>query len=99
MKKPGKKVAALLCAFLLAVGPVRAAGLPPLEKAVGLLRVDIFREEEKRYDPAEVRQGALRCPTGWKEGPLPGKGGSPGLPIPIHLDAQGLGQSGVVRYF
>ena len=32
------------------------------------------------------------CPTGWKEGPLPGKGGSPGLPIPIHMDAQGLGQ-------
>ncbi len=59
MKKPGKKVAALLCAFLLAVGPVRAAELPPLEKAVGLLRVDIFREEEKRYDPAEVRQVAL----------------------------------------
>lgn len=62
MKRPGKRMAALLCALLLTVGTpqkARADELPAAERAAGLLQVHIFREEEKRYDPAEVRQVKL----------------------------------------
>lgn len=62
MKRPGKRIAALLCALLLTAGSVqraRADGLPFAERAAELLHVHIFREEEKRYDPAEVRHVTL----------------------------------------
>lgn len=62
MKRPGKRMAVLLCALLLTVGTAqkaRADELPAAERAAGLLQVHIFREEEKRYDPAEVRQVKL----------------------------------------
>lgn len=62
MKRPGKRMAALLCALLLTAGAApkaRADELPAAERAAGLLQVHIFREEEKRYDPAEVRQVKL----------------------------------------
>lgn len=62
MIRPGKKIAALLCALLLTAGTAqgaRADEFPAAERAAGLLQVHIFREEEKRYDPAEVRQVKL----------------------------------------
>lgn len=62
MKKSGKRIAALLCALLLTAGATqgaRAEGHTVAEQRAGLLRVHIFREEEKRYDPAEVRQVTL----------------------------------------